>query len=263
MSGMPFTQYDLGHHQRGEIVEVTLKGNASSVRLMDSSDFSAFKAGRRHSYFGGLVKKSPAKLTIPHSGRWYVTVDMMGLKGQVRSSARVLPKALPPAKETSWASPSVVVQELPSVASPIVGSAIVYDYDVFVCHASEDKDEVVRPLAHGLRDAGLRVWYDEFELRIGDSLRGRIDHGLTNSRIGLVVFSPNFFEKGWSRYELNGLIAKMNVDGSPIFPVWHNISMREIMRHSPALVDIVALKTADHSIAKIAGDIAAFVGRSE
>jgi histidyl-tRNA synthetase len=43
-------------------------------------------------------------------------------------------------------------------------------WDVFVSHASEDKDAIARPLAKELRSRGLRVWYDEFELKIGDSL---------------------------------------------------------------------------------------------
>ncbi|MBL7152784.1 MAG: toll/interleukin-1 receptor domain-containing protein [Phycisphaerae bacterium] len=36
------------------------------------------------------------------------------------------------------------------------------EYDVFVCHASEDKDSV-EPFAEALRDKGLSVWYDRFE----------------------------------------------------------------------------------------------------
>ena len=39
-------------------------------------------------------------------------------------------------------------------------------FDVFISHASEDKDEIVRPLAHALMQQGLDVWYDEFELRL-------------------------------------------------------------------------------------------------
>lgn len=52
------------------------------------------------------------------------------------------------------------------------------DYDLFISHASEDKDHVARPLAKHLQDLGLRVWLDEFELTLGDSLRRKIDHGL-------------------------------------------------------------------------------------
>ncbi|WP_377153260.1 toll/interleukin-1 receptor domain-containing protein [Roseateles sp. UC29_93] len=78
-------------------------------------------------------------------------------------------------------------------------------YDVFICHASEDKDSFVRPLAEALRKERVEVWYDEFSLRLGDSIRQSIDRGLRQSRFGVVVLSPSFFEKSWTQYELDGL----------------------------------------------------------
>ncbi|WP_083776180.1 DUF1883 domain-containing protein [Sphaerobacter thermophilus] len=93
---MRFNYYDLGHRSRGEIVEVTLSGSAANVRLLDSLNFSRYRAHQRHRYIGGLVTRSPVLLQIPRSGRWYVTVDLNGLRGTVRSSVRVLPGALPP-----------------------------------------------------------------------------------------------------------------------------------------------------------------------
>jgi hypothetical protein len=51
-------------------------------------------------------------------------------------------------------------------------------------------------LANALKVGGLDVWYDEFELRIGDSLRRKIDQGLAKSRFGIVVLSKDFFRKG-------------------------------------------------------------------
>ena len=68
-------------------------------------------------------------------------------------------------------------------------------YDAFISHASEDKAGFVRPLAKALGKMGFRVWYDEFELRVGDSLRQSIDKGLINSRFGIVVLSSAFFAK--------------------------------------------------------------------
>ncbi len=65
-------------------------------------------------------------------------------------------------------------------------------YDAFVCHASEDKDAFVRPLAERLREQRIEVWYDEFSLKVGDSLRRSIDLGLSQSRFGIVVLSPIF-----------------------------------------------------------------------
>jgi len=81
---MEFTHYDLGQKRGGEIIEVTLQGSAANIRLMDSSNFSSYKSGRRHKYQGGLVKRSPYRLQVPRSGHWHVTVDMVGLRGTVR-----------------------------------------------------------------------------------------------------------------------------------------------------------------------------------
>ncbi len=80
--------------------------------------------------------------------------------------------------------------------------------DIFVCHAGEDKESVARPLATALRDAGLDVWYDEFSLLVGDSLRQKIEQGLAESSCGAVIFSPSFFAKNWPQAELDGLFEK-------------------------------------------------------
>lgn len=79
-------------------------------------------------------------------------------------------------------------------------------FDVFICHASEDKDDFVRPLAEQLRKNHVEVWYDEFSLKVGDSLRRSIDIGLSKSRYGIVVLSRHFFKKEWSQWELDGLV---------------------------------------------------------
>jgi hypothetical protein len=129
-------------------------------------------------------------------------------------------------------------------------------YDVFICHASEDKDEVVRPLAHELRQAELAVWYDEFELRIGDSLRRKIDKGLANSRFGVVVLSKAFFGKGWAEYELDGLVTRSVTGEQVLLPVWHNVSKDEVRSYSPSLADKVARSTAMHTVEEIASEIA-------
>ena len=128
-------------------------------------------------------------------------------------------------------------------------------YDVFISHATEDKDEIVRPLAEALIAHNVRVWYDEFELRIGDSLRGKIDEGLANSRFGIVVLSHAFFQKKWPRYELDGLVAREIADKSVILPIWHKITEDEIINHSPRLIDKIARNTSDFTIDKIAQEI--------
>ncbi len=82
------------------------------------------------------------------------------------------------------------------------------EYDVFISHASEDKVDVARPLAAHLQTLGLKVWLDDLELTLGDSLRRKIDQGLSRSRYGLVVLSPAFFLKEWPNKELDGLVAR-------------------------------------------------------
>src|SRR5437667_9784792 len=101
-------------------------------------------------------------------------------------------------------------------------------YDVFISHATADKDEVVRPLANSLLSEGLRVWYDEFELQIGQSLRQTIDLGVSLSRFGVVVLSPSFFEKRGPQYEFDGLLNR-DMAGEPIIlPIWHRIMEHEV-----------------------------------
>ena len=77
-------------------------------------------------------------------------------------------------------------------------------YDLFICHASEDKAGFVLPLADALRGQHVEVWYDEFSLKLGDSIRQSLDRGLKQSRFGIVVLSKAFFDKQWPQYELDG-----------------------------------------------------------
>jgi hypothetical protein len=82
-----------------------------------------------------------------------------------------------------------------------------YNYDAFICHASEDKDTFVRQLAEELKSKGLNIWYDEFTITVGDSLFKKINEGLLQSKYGIVIFSKAFFDKNWPRKELEGLAA--------------------------------------------------------
>jgi len=116
-------------------------------------------------------------------------------------------------------------------------------WDIFICHAGEDKDAVARPLANGLTQAGLKVWYDEFTLTLGDSLRHAIDCGLAGSRYGAVILSPDFFAKEWPQRELDGLTAR-EIDGEKvILPIWHKVTHKYITRFSPTLADRLGAST--------------------
>ena len=137
------------------------------------------------------------------------------------------------------------------------------EYDVFISHASEDKDEVVRPLANALRGRKLNVWYDEFELKIGDSLRQKIDKGVANSKFGIVILSKNFIKKGWTNYELDGLITRSISNQQILLPIWHNITKQEVIDYSPSIADKVARSTSVNTIEEIADEIAEIIKGKE
>ncbi len=118
-------------------------------------------------------------------------------------------------------------------------------WDVFISHASEDKEEFVRPLSQALQAKGLGVWYDETSLKVGDSLRQKIDEGLAHSRFGVVVLSPNFFVKRWPQHELDGLFSREVEGVKVILPVWHNIDADAVRQASPLLASKIAARSHD------------------
>lgn len=137
---------------------------------------------------------------------------------------------------------SAAISAAKSSASPL-SLEVMMEWDVFVSHAGEDKDQVARPLAERLAALGLRVWYDEATLTLGDSLARSIDAGLARSRFGVVILSRRFFEKEWPQRELDGLVAREINAVKAILPVWHGINHGEIAARSPTLADRLAVST--------------------
>ncbi len=126
------------------------------------------------------------------------------------------------------------------------------NWDIFISHASEDKEDIVRELANTLTSLKLKVWYDEFSLSVGDSLTSSIDKGLNQSKYGLVIISKDFLNKKWTDYEYKSLITK-EVNGIKcILPIWHNISREEVQNFSLYLADKIALNTSANNLKQIA-----------
>lgn len=125
-------------------------------------------------------------------------------------------------------------------------------HDIFISHASEDKQGLVFALASILADLGVNVWYDEFELRVGDSLSRSIDKGLASSSFGAVVISQAFLTKKWPEYELRGLITKEIEGEKVILPIWYGVNKTVIAQYSPTLADKVALNADQMSVEDLA-----------
>jgi hypothetical protein len=78
---------------QGDIVEVTLAGNAANVMLLDPANFQNYREGKPFDYFGGYAQTSSYPIEAPRPGRWHLVVDLGGGAGRVQASARVLSSA--------------------------------------------------------------------------------------------------------------------------------------------------------------------------
>ena len=258
---MQHVKYDLGQLKRGSTVVVTLDKQAN-VQLMDSANYSNYKQGRRYQFFGGLMTKSPASIPVPRDGHWYVAVDLGGAAGRIRSGVRVqgppgsnLPVYREPGTRALRDMLDVRTPQRPSDPDLLDGRT----WDVFISHASEDKPAVAIPLAEALQERGVTAWLDKAELRIGESLRRRIDQGLAASRFAVVILSPAYFAKGWPQYELDGIVTLSVAGKQNLLPIYHNLGHAEVMAKSPSLADKLARSTGDADIESIADEIAELV----
>lgn len=116
----------------------------------------------------------------------------------------------------------------------------------FISHDTRDKESLVRELALEMSKLMCPVWYDEYSLKVGESLRASIERGLKETKKCVVVLSPHFLSnKGWGKAEFDSIytreiIEKQNV----ILPVWHNVDANEVYQYSPRLADKVGLNSA-------------------
>lgn len=119
------------------------------------------------------------------------------------------------------------------------------DYDVFVSHATEDKESFSDEFVSILQQKfNLNVWYDAVSIKWGDSIRTEIDKGLKKSKFGVVILSRSYISKYWTNYELEGLFQRESNGGKLILPIWHNITKQEVQQFSPSLAGKMAMNTA-------------------
>ncbi|GAA4776885.1 MULTISPECIES: toll/interleukin-1 receptor domain-containing protein [Flavobacterium] len=186
-----------------------------------------------------VVKLTPFGERVKNVGGW------LEFKFLDKSEQKQIKKPKKPKKEKKPKEVIIVAEE----------STDSKEFDFFISHASEDKDDIVRELAEALKENDFEVWYDEFELKIGDSLRKKIDSGLSKSRFGIVIISPSFVKKNWTEYELNGMVAREMNGHKVILPIWHKVSKDEVLKFSPSLADKMALNTSIHTIQDIVNSL--------
>ena len=80
------------------------------------------------------------------------------------------------------------------------------EFDVFLSHASEDKD-TVRRLKEALEELGVKVFFDETSIKWGDSIVEKVNHGLLKSTYFMPFLTDRFSKKGWTNKELNSAFS--------------------------------------------------------
>ena len=128
--------------------------------------------------------------------------------------------------------------------------------DTFICHASEDKEAIARPIHQALKDIGIYAWLDESEIRLGKSIRQKIDEGLAECRSATIILSRPFLSKNWTQYEMDGIVERLMQGEILLFPIRHGITIEEIRRDSPSLAGFSLWNSSDYSPAQIASEIA-------
>ncbi|MEV7045222.1 glycosyltransferase [Amycolatopsis sp. NPDC051061] len=93
--------------------------------------------------------------------------------------------------------------------------------DIFICHASEDKNTVVRPLIDAFNRANITYWYDEAEIKWGESITERVNHGLRESQFCLVIISAAFMGKPWPKREFFAVLNDEAASaGNTLLPIF-------------------------------------------
>lgn len=89
-------------------------------------------------------------------------------------------------------------------------------YDVFISHASEDKNSVARPISEACKALGLVPFFDEAEIKWGESLTEVINHALGKSNFFLAILSSNSIDKAWPKREVNAAFTR-KIKGHQVF----------------------------------------------
>lgn len=113
----------------------------------------------------------------------------------------------------------------------------------FICHDSRDKEEVARRIAVNLKRMLCTVWYDEFSLKVGESLRESIEKGMKECKKCILVLSPYFLSNsGWTKTEFNSIFTREILEETKlVLPVWHGVTTQEVFGYSARLLDVKGL----------------------
>ncbi len=113
----------------------------------------------------------------------------------------------------------------------------------FISHDSRDKDKIARVLADNLIKSRIPVWYDEYSLKVGDSLTDSINNGIKNCKKCILILSKNFLSNsGWGRSEFRSAFTKdMIRKERNLIPIWVDVTPDEVLDYHADLADTFAI----------------------
>lgn len=128
-------------------------------------------------------------------------------------------------------------------------------YDLFLCHAWDDRKGVAKELYEKLIAMGISVWFSEKDLPLGSTMLREIDKGLAKSYAGIVLVTPAFLKRveneGVAEKELSALLAK-----DRLIPIVHDTTYDALRDVSPLLGSRSGLDTNEDSMDEIAAKLA-------
>ena len=127
------------------------------------------------------------------------------------------------------------------------------EYDVFISHANQDKEELIEELYQSLQKLGISIFYDKESLEWGDNWKERILNGTKKAEFAIIVISENFFDREWTERELSEFLNRQNRNGQKlILPIVHNITMQQLQAKYPNVADIQAIDSSKYNCDQIA-----------
>ncbi len=174
------------------------------------------------------------------------------------SSSRTSKPRWARASSAVWYTPAEV-RELEPVREQVERRATVPDLrDVFLCHAWDDRQGAAKVLHDLLESRGVKVWFSEKDIALGEPFLREIDRGLAKSRVGIVLVTPNFLKRIHGHSIADKELSVL-LHGGKLVPIIHGTTFAELNEESPMLASRNGLNTAEDSMADIATKLADLV----
>lgn len=188
----------------------------------------------------------------------YSAISVGGSRGGGGGASKTSKPRWARASSAVWYTPAEV-RELEPVREQIERRATVSDLrDVFLCHAWDDRQGAAKELHDLLEARGVKVWFSEKDIALGEPFLREIDRGLAKSRVGVVLVTPSFLKRihgqGIADKELSVLLH-----GGKLVPIIHGTTFEELNDESPMLASRNGLSTASDSMADVATKLADLV----